>query len=70
MEHESVQLFGFGASQFSDECAEITNELLGLFERGEVSAVVDVGPAENVEPKVQSLGKRSFDRIERVPVIV
>lgn len=32
--------------------------------------VVDLGPAENVEPRIQSLGKRSFDAIERVPVIV
>ena len=32
--------------------------------------IIDVGPAENVLPKVHSLGKRSFARIERVPVIV
>jgi CRISPR-associated protein Cas2 len=32
--------------------------------------IIDVGPAENVQPRVQSLGKRSFERIERVPVIV
>lgn len=32
--------------------------------------VVDLGPAEHVEPRIQSLGKRSFDAIERVPVIV
>lgn len=32
--------------------------------------VVDLGPAENVQPRVQSLGKRAFAAIERVPLIV
>lgn len=32
--------------------------------------VLDLGPAENVTPRVQSLGMRSFAAIERVPVIV
>ena len=32
--------------------------------------IVDVGPAEHVEPRVQSIGKRGFAAIERVPVIV
>lgn len=32
--------------------------------------VVDVGPAENVQPRLQSLGKRSVTVIERVPTIV
>lgn len=32
--------------------------------------VVDLGPAENVEPRVHSLGKRTFTGIERAPVIV
>ena len=32
--------------------------------------IIDVGPAENVQPKLHSLGKRSFAAIERVPVIV
>jgi len=32
--------------------------------------VVDLGDAEQVEPKVHSLGKRSFEGIERAPVIV
>lgn len=32
--------------------------------------VIDVGPAEAVQPKVNSMGKRSFERIERAPVIV
>lgn len=32
--------------------------------------VIDVGPAESVQPRVNSLGKRSFEHIERVPIIV
>ncbi len=32
--------------------------------------IIDVGVAENVEPKIHSLGKRSFSRIERAPLIV
>jgi CRISPR-associated protein Cas2 len=32
--------------------------------------IVDLGPADRVEPRVQSLGKRSFVPIERVPTIV
>lgn len=32
--------------------------------------IIDVGPAESVQPRVTSLGKRGFDRIERAPVIV
>jgi CRISPR-associated protein Cas2 len=32
--------------------------------------IIDVGVAESVEPKVQSIGKRAFDPIARVPVIV
>lgn len=32
--------------------------------------IVDLGAAEQVEPRVQSLGKRAFEAIERAPVIV
>lgn len=32
--------------------------------------IIDVGPAESVQPRVTSLGKRSFEHIERAPVIV
>lgn len=32
--------------------------------------IVDVGPAEGVQPRVASIGKRQFQPIERVPVIV
>lgn len=32
--------------------------------------IIDVGPADTVEPRVRSIGKRAFDAIERAPVIV
>jgi CRISPR-associated protein Cas2 len=32
--------------------------------------IVDLGVAEQVQPRVQSLGKRRFEAIERAPVIV
>ena len=32
--------------------------------------ILDLGPADKVEPKVQSLGKRSFTAIQREPIIV
>lgn len=32
--------------------------------------LVDVGPVESVQPRVTSLGKRPFEPIARVPVIV
>lgn len=32
--------------------------------------IIDAGPAEGVQPKVTSLGKRAFEPIERTVVIV
>ena len=32
--------------------------------------IIDLGPADRVEPKVQSLGKRSFIAVKREAVIV
>ena len=32
--------------------------------------IIDLGPADRVEPKVESLGKRSFIAVKREPVIV
>jgi CRISPR-associated protein Cas2 len=32
--------------------------------------VIDIGPAERVEPRVVSLGKSSFEPVAREPVIV
>lgn len=32
--------------------------------------VIDIGPADGVKPRVQSLGKRAYAPVERTPVIV
>lgn len=32
--------------------------------------IIDLGLAESVEPRITSLGKRGFERIERAPLIV
>lgn len=32
--------------------------------------IIDAGPAQGVQPHIQSLGKRGFELIERAPVIV
>ena len=50
---------------------ELTQQLGNLMSMSEDHVLIfDVGPAESLQPKVYSLGKRAFDRIERVPVIV
>ena len=50
---------------------ELTQRLGDLMSLSEDHVmVIDVGPAEAVQPKVNSMGKRSFERIERAPVIV
>lgn len=32
--------------------------------------IVDVGPAEGVVPRIQSLGKRRYDPVERAAIVV
>jgi CRISPR-associated protein Cas2 len=32
--------------------------------------LIDVGPADGVKPRVQSIGKRAYAPVERAPVIV
>ena len=50
---------------------ELTQRLGDLMSLSEDHVmVIDVGPAEAVQPKVNSMGKRSFERIERAPLIV
>lgn len=50
---------------------ELENRLGSLMSMSEDHVmVIDIGPAESVQPRVHSLGKRGFERIERAPVIV
>ena len=32
--------------------------------------IIDIGPADNVEPRVVSLGKRGYTPVQREPIIV
>jgi len=55
-------------------CARYT-ELRGRLQQAISNAedrvmVIDIGIAENCEPRVQTLGKHSFEAIRREPVIV
>jgi CRISPR-associated protein Cas2 len=50
---------------------ELTQRLVDTIDAGaDHVLIVDLGPADKVEPRVQSLGKRGFEPIEKVPVIV
>ena len=68
---EWLQLSVFQCRLARSRHIELTQQLGNLMSSTEDHVmIIDVGLAENVQPKVQSLGKRTFDRIERVPVIV
>lgn len=65
-----LQLSVFQCRLTRSRYLDLTQQLGKLMSMSEDHVmVIDVGPAENVEPKIQSFGKRSFDRIERAPVI-
>ncbi len=50
---------------------ELTHQLGKLISLSEDHVMVfDVGPADNVQLRINSIGKRSFGRLDRVPVIV
>jgi CRISPR-associated protein Cas2 len=68
---EWLQLSVFQCRLTRSRHIELTAQLGTLMSSTEDHVMmIDVGPAENVEPKVQSLGKRAFAPIERVPLIV
>ena len=57
---------------------ELTSQRLGIVAKLDLAEfvsedhvmIIGVGSAENVAPRIDCLGKRSFERIERAPVIV
>ena len=50
---------------------ELVHRLGAVIANGEDHVlVIDVGSAENVQPRLQSLGKRKITAIERAPIIV
>lgn len=68
---EWLQLSVFQCRLTRSRHVELTQQLSGTMSAAHDHVmIIDVGPAENVEPKVQSMGKRTFEAIERVPVIV
>ncbi len=68
---EWVQLSVFQTRLSRVRHAELIADLDGIIHHDEDHVVIiDVGAADKVEPKVVSLGKRSFTVVEREPVIV
>jgi CRISPR-associated protein Cas2 len=68
---EWLQLSVFQCRLARSRYIELTQQLGNLMSSTEDHVmIIDVGPAENVQPRIHSLGKRSFERIERAPVIV
>ena len=68
---EWVQLSVFQCRLTSSQHADLVHRLSAAMNNAEDHAmIIDVGPADSAQPRVQSLGKRRFDPIERVPVTV
>jgi CRISPR-associated protein Cas2 len=68
---EWVQLSVFQCRLTRTRRAELTQKLEAALSKTEDHAIIiDVGPAEGVQPKVHSIGKRGFEPIERVPIVV
>lgn len=68
---EWLQLSVFQCRLTRARVIELQARLTATMHAGEDHVmIVDVGPAEGVQPKVTSLGKSAFVPIERLPVIV
>jgi len=68
---EHVQLSVFQCRLTRVRYAELIVEIDKIINHDEDHVVViDLGRADNVEPKVVSLGKRSYTPVKREPVIV
>lgn len=68
---EWLQLSVFQCRLTRSRQLELSQSLEGSLDAKEDHAmIIDVGPAEGVQLRVQSIGKRGFDPIERTPVIV
>ena len=68
---EWVQLSVFQCRLASMRHAELIADLDGIIHHDEDHLVIiDLGSADKVDPKVVSLGKRSFTAVEREPLIV
>lgn len=68
---EWMQLSVFQCRLSRSRQVELMNRLTGVISTADDHVlIVDLGIAEQVEPRVHSLGKRAFAAIERAPVIV
>lgn len=68
---EWVQLSVFQCRLSRTQHAELIALLDGIIHHNQDHVIsIDLGPAENVSPKVVSLGKTEFQPIEIAPVIV
>lgn len=68
---EWMQLSVFQCRLTRSRHAELLSRLTSTISANEDHVlIVDLGAAEQVEPRVQSLGKRAFAAVERIPVIV
>jgi CRISPR-associated protein Cas2 len=68
---EWVQLSVFQCRLGRARHAEFVARLSELLnQREDHVMIMDLGSAARVEPRVQSIGKRTFEPVERVPIIV
>ena len=68
---EWLQLSVFQGRLTPRRHAEFCHRLTALLKQDEDHAmIVDAGPADRVEPRVLSLGKRRFDPVQRAAVVV
>lgn len=68
---EWVQLSVFQCRLSRVRHAELIADLDLLIHHDEDHVVVvDLGPADNVEPKVVSLGKKAYRSVERSPIVI
>lgn len=68
---EWVQLSVFQCRLTAMRRAELVARITATISASEDHVLLfDLGPAENVQPRVHSFGKRSFEPVERAPVIV
>lgn len=68
---EWLQLSVFQCRLTRSRRAELQASLTAVVHAGEDHVmVIDIGPADGVQPKVLSLGKRRFEPVERSAVVV
>ena len=66
-----VQLSVFQCRLTRVRHAELVSDLDNLIHHhGDHVVIIDVGPADKVEPRVVSLGKRPYTAVERAPIII